>query len=318
LNYSPARIRDVKSSDLDALQLQDVISRWLLAIAESITGRRPFGGDEMKKSIYELLLRSAALFGIPRRMFARALKSQSTNLIVLMYHDVDREQFRNHLHFLDKHFRLIDLDELVPLIERREFPSDLTAAITFDDGLQSFYRNALPIVDETGIPVANYVTSGVVDSEYWYKPGQHRIFIPGKTESEPSQLVLPQDRNDAKESGFIIEPGLTSEQLLEASRHPKITIGAHSVTPYDECKKEIFDSKKALESLIGHEVRHFAYPGGSFSEREVLLVQEAGFASGASSEDTWILREVSPFIIPRKGAGSRGASLNWLQYRIGK
>jgi peptidoglycan/xylan/chitin deacetylase (PgdA/CDA1 family) len=288
-------------------------------------GRRLFGGNGMKKSIYELLLRSAALFGIPARMFARALKKHSTNLIVLMYHDVDMEQFRNHLHFLDKHFHLIDLDELVQLIERCEFPSDLTAAITFDDGLQSFYHNAIPIVDETGIPVANYVTSGVIDSEYWYKPGQDRIFIPGKTETETSQVILPKNQHDAKESGFIVKPGLTSEQLLEASKHPKITIGAHSVThrllpetTYDECKREIYDSKKDLENLTGHEVRHFAYPGGGFSEREVLLVQEAGFASAASSQDIWVPREVSPFIIPRKGAGSRGASLNWLQYRIGK
>jgi peptidoglycan/xylan/chitin deacetylase (PgdA/CDA1 family) len=191
--------------------------------------------------------------------------------------------------------------------------------------LQSFYHNAIPIIDETGIPVTNYVTSGVIDSEYWYKPGQHRIFIPGKTEYGTSGLILPNNRNEAEKKGFTIELGLTSEQLKEASRHPKITIGAHSVTHalldetnYDECKREIFDSKKDLENLIGQEVKHFAYPGGIFSERETLLVHEAGFVSGVIAEDIWVPRDVSSFTIPRKGAGPRGSSLYWLQYRIGK
>ena len=294
-------------------------------IPKLIIERILFESNEMRSLIYDLLFRGASILGIPKRMFNKALENQESNLIVLMYHSVNGAQFRNHLSFLDKHFILIDLDELVQIIKAREFPSDPTAVITFDDGLQSFYYNALPIVDETGIPVTNYVSSGVIDSEYWYKPGQDRIFIPGKTQYSASRMNLPTNRTDAEKEGFIILPGLTSEQLKETSRHPKIIIGAHSVTHSlleettdDECKREIFDSKEHLENFIGRKVKHFAYPNGSFSEREALLVQEAGFASGATSEDIWIPRDVSPFTIPRKGAGPAGASLDWLQYRLGK
>jgi peptidoglycan/xylan/chitin deacetylase (PgdA/CDA1 family) len=279
----------------------------------------------MKRSIYELVLKCAGTIGITSRMFSRAIRKQDSNLLALTFHEVSREQFTEHLHFLDRHFLFADLDELVRSLITREFPSDLTAVVTFDDGLQNFYDNAFPVINETGIPIANYITTGVLDSGLWYKPGFDRVFVLSHLTAERSKEVLLQGQEKAKKLGLIMQPGLTSEQLIELDRHPKVTIGAHSVThpmlvetTYDVCRREIFSSKRALEDLLGHEIRHFAYPYGSFSERESSLVQEAGLISGAGTQDTWIARESDPLSFPRKGAGPKGNSLHWLQYRIGK
>ncbi len=279
----------------------------------------------MWASLLEPIFRCAALLGIPSRMFSQAIETQESNLIVLLYHDVSEDQFRNHLHFLEKHFNFMNLDQLVYSLRNREFPSDLTAVITFDDGLQSFHNEAFLVVRETEIPVAIYVTSGVVDNEFWQRRGQKRIFISERVEPENENILSGQGRKRGKRSGTAVRPGLTLEQLRELSRHKSITIGSHSSThpvlvetSYSVCRSEIFDSKKVLESLLGHEVRHFAYPYGVFTERELSLVMEAGYSSAAAVEDMWITRESEPFSFPRKGAGPKGGSLHRLKYRIGK
>lgn len=276
----------------------------------------------MWASMFEPILRCAALFGIPSKMFDRAIETQESNLLVLLYHEVSEDQFRKHMHFLDKHFEFMDLDQLTHALKNREFPSDLTAVITFDDGHQSFYSEVFTVVKETEIPVANYVISSVVDSEFWHRIGSRRLFVSEKAESESETKLLKQSK---KRIGITVRPGLTSEQLKELGRHSSITIGSHTSThpvlvetSYSECRSEIFDSKKVLESLLGNEIRHFAYPYGIFAERELCLVQEAGYISAAEVGNMWITRESEPFSFPRKGTGPKGSSLHRLKYRIGK
>jgi peptidoglycan/xylan/chitin deacetylase (PgdA/CDA1 family) len=276
----------------------------------------------MRASMYEPIFSFASLFGIPSKMFARAIEMQESNLLVLLYHDVSEDQFRNHLHFLDKHFDFMNLDQLADALRKREFPADLTAVITFDDGLQSFYSDVFTVIKEIEIPVINYVTSGVVNNEFWHKLGQRRIVVSEKAEPESETMRSRQNRKGIRTA---VLPGLTSEQLREVDRHSSITIGSHSCThpvlvetSYSECRSEIFDSRKVLESILGHEIRHFAYPYGAFTEREVDLVKEAGYISAAGGGDVWITLESDPFSFLRKGAGPKGNSLHWLKYRIGK
>ncbi|MFW9912076.1 MAG: polysaccharide deacetylase family protein [Candidatus Thorarchaeota archaeon] len=279
----------------------------------------------MRNSVYEGLFKLAAAAGVTYRMFIRSLKNQDTNLLILTYHDVTYDQLKNHLGFLERYFAFTDIDEAANVIRTGRFPSDLTAALTFDDGHKSFYHTVFPIVEETGIPVTSYVTTGIVDSEFWYKRSLARVFVAGKQRLAQKRRDFPRNREEARNLGFIIQPGVTTEQLLELDSHPKITIGAHSVThpmlvelSYNECKREIFQSKMDLESLLGHEIRHFAYPYGVLSGREMRLVQEAGFISAAGSWDSWVTRKSLPLCFPRKGTGPGGCSLHWFQYRIGK
>ena len=277
---------------------------------------------QMLTSMFNPIFKFAALFGIPTRMFTRAIDMHESNLLVLLYHDVSEDQFRKHLHFLDKHFDFMSLDQLIHSLSNREFPSDLTAVITFDDGDQSFYNEAFTVIEETEIPVTNYVTSGVVDNEFRRRIGGRRIFVSERSEPESETMSFRQRR---KGIGTVVSPGLTSEQLREIGGHSSITIGSHSCThpvlvetSDSKCRSEIFDSKKVLESLLGSEIRHFAYPYGIFSERELGIVQEAGYISAAGVGDMWITRESEPFSFPRKGTGPKGTSQHWLKYRIGK
>jgi peptidoglycan/xylan/chitin deacetylase (PgdA/CDA1 family) len=86
---------------------------------------------------------------------------------------------------------------------------------------------------------------------------------------------------------------LSWEQIARLSRDHLVTIGAHTVNHYTlsklspaEVKKEILESKRRLESHLGREVHHFAYPYGGKEEagkREFDLVKECGFKTAVTA-----------------------------------
>ncbi|MFW9888408.1 MAG: polysaccharide deacetylase family protein [Candidatus Thorarchaeota archaeon] len=279
----------------------------------------------MGKTLDEILLGLGAIIGIPSRMFARAIRNQETNILALVYHDITRQQFESHMHFLDRYFDFIDLDRLVRVIKSRGFPSDLEAVITFDDGLESFFRNALPILDEMGIPATAYITSGVVNSSFWSDERHDQFMLQTGLETNGDSMHSGRLHHNIREGGISIQTGLSLSELQEAGRHPHIILGAHSVThpnlpeiDDEACKREIHDSKVQLEKMLGHRVLHFAYPYGLYSSREIDFVREAGFKSAAAVSDEWIGPDSDVFCFPRKGTGPVGSSIQWLKYRIWK
>ena len=89
--------------------------------------------------------------------------------------------------------------------------------------------------------------------------------------------------------------GLTMswEQTAQLSRDHLVTIGAHTVNHYTlsklspaDVKKEILRCKQRLESQLGKEVHHFAYPYGGREEagkREFDLVKECQFKTAVTA-----------------------------------
>jgi peptidoglycan/xylan/chitin deacetylase (PgdA/CDA1 family) len=80
---------------------------------------------------------------------------------------------------------------------------------------------------------------------------------------------------------------LTEEQIKILSRHPLITIGAHT---HDHelldrltgsaAEQSIKKNKLILEEVTGHRIDHFAYPNGNFNKDVMNLVRNIGFKSG--------------------------------------
>jgi peptidoglycan/xylan/chitin deacetylase (PgdA/CDA1 family) len=83
---------------------------------------------------------------------------------------------------------------------------------------------------------------------------------------------------------------LTQEQMLEMQR-AGFTFGSHSLTHAmltsltdDELQREVHDSKKKLEDLLGVEVKWFAYPYGDVDRRVRAAVQEAGYKAAVTTD----------------------------------
>jgi len=83
------------------------------------------------------------------------------------------------------------------------------------------------------------------------------------------------------------------DEIAALSRDDLVTIGAHTVNHLllsnlsdSAAMREMLESKKALESRIGREVRHFSYPFGSSGQagaREFDMAKRCGFLTAVTS-----------------------------------
>jgi peptidoglycan/xylan/chitin deacetylase (PgdA/CDA1 family) len=85
-----------------------------------------------------------------------------------------------------------------------------------------------------------------------------------------------------------------------------LTIGSHTCTHVrlteidaDTARNEIAASKAELESMLGREVRHFAYPYGLFDDAVRAMVSQAGYASACSTRSGFNRPGEDPFLMRR-------------------
>jgi peptidoglycan/xylan/chitin deacetylase (PgdA/CDA1 family) len=108
-------------------------------------------------------------------------------------------------------------------------------------------------------------------------------------------------------SGYVGKPNMVSEaELSTLAANPGIEIGAHSVThphldelPIEDARREIIDSRFAIEQSIGGRVSTFAYPHGAYDRRVRQVVEDAGFNSAAAVKNALSHADDDPFAIAR-------------------
>ena len=122
--------------------------------------------------------------------------------------------------------------------------NDSSYVITVDDALDDLYTEIYPVCKANGIPFTAFISVDLIDKK-----------------------------------GYI-----TTEQLVEMSSDPLVTIGSHGCTHIklsecddDQARYEIMESKRKLEKIIGREVFAYAYSNGVASKRDIKLVKKAGY-----------------------------------------
>jgi peptidoglycan/xylan/chitin deacetylase (PgdA/CDA1 family) len=78
-----------------------------------------------------------------------------------------RAMFERHLDCLAKSFRFVTLDQIGTHLQSGIPFEKPVAAITFDDGYQDVYDNALPVLERKGIPAAMFVVTDLVSRPLW-------------------------------------------------------------------------------------------------------------------------------------------------------
>lgn len=134
------------------------------------------------------------------------------------------------------------------LVGIRSIPSK-TVYLTFDDGYEDFYTDALPILKKYGMKSTIYIVDGFIGKK-----------------------------------GYMNE-----SQLKEVAGTSLVEIGSHSLShvklpSLDESrqKKEIEESKINLENRLGTKIKTFAYPFGTFDESTIVVTKNAGYSAAVS------------------------------------
>ncbi len=155
------------------------------------------------------------------------------------------------------------------MIPLRQVPATLQGAgteqgvaITFDDGFQNLYRNALPVLGRYSFPATVFLVSDFC----------------GRDSGWPSQ---PAD---------IERRPLLHWSEIKAMSAAGIAFGSHTRThadlttvPDDVAEEEIATSKKAIEDTTGQAVDMFAYPYGAYNEK-VRRMAQRHFALACSTK----------------------------------
>ena len=240
------------------------------------------------------------------------------------------ERFESMLdHIQDRGYQFLSLDEIHDGLINRNINRKFVA-ITFDDGYEDNLTIAYPILKKRRIPFTIYITTSFPDGDailWWYlledllnRDKKIRV-VEGQSATE-YDLSDPKQRNLASftirkimksshPSNFkgsihnifitngldpkskVKDLALSWEQILDLSKDPLVTIGAHTVNHYllkqleeEQAVKEIVDARAKLASKLRQPVDHFAYPfGGKLAagEREFRLVKELGFKTATTT-----------------------------------
>ena len=205
--------------------------------------------------------------------------------VIVIYHAIGHspgslptERFNAQMLWLKSHARVISLDEM--LRARTDANSSLRCVISFDDGYENLYKNALPILDRLKFPAVAYVPAGAI----------------GETNQRP-----PSDQKGLS----CYENMLSWRQVREMSERG-VTIGSHSFDHVDlarlserEAFGQLESSRILITERIGKTCDHFAYPWGSFNSQTPRSVESAGYASAVTVIHKGITVEQHRFLLPR-------------------
>ena len=172
-------------------------------------------------------------------------------------------QFRRYCAFFKRYFDVVSLKTLLEDIRSgRNVGGKLV--ITFDDGYRDNHTYAAVELERVGLPATFFVSTDFIGSDLtpWWDAES----------GVKSEWMTWKEVIDLDQRGFDIG--------AHTRTHPNLASSSE-----EAAREEIFGSKRILESKLGHEVAHFAYPYGKEADINDLsrgLVTEAGFSCCAS------------------------------------
>lgn len=252
---------------------------------------------------------------------------------VLAFHEVpDGPWFDDLVRWLQSRYRLLPAEYVSEVFSGGAIRN--ACHITVDDGHRTFYDVALPVLMRHRVPATLFVSPSVCagKASFWFQELQGcderavraeaaaRLHVPRSTLSPFStfsilkamplsdiESVLRQCRPSARQPS---RPNVSVEELRVIAGTGMVSIGAHTLShPIlrnerdDRSEEEIVRSIADLSSLLGREVRYFAYPNGlpdiDFSEREETYLANAGVELAFSTESRGLRANDTRYRVPR-------------------
>jgi len=206
------------------------------------------------------------------------------SISILMYHEigegpdclwVSAKDFYNQMKYLyDNGYQTITLSQATELLNGH-YDTSRKVVLTFDDGYDTFYSNAWPVLQEFNQQASVFIISGLVG-----KPG-----------------YMSWEQIDALAANNIEVGGHTRT-------HPLLP----TLTP-SKSSEEIVGAKQDIEARLGEKTFTFCYPTGKYNSQVVEQVKTAGYSAAV----TMVQRRASStddlLLLPRLGV-YKGDPLN--------
>jgi len=200
------------------------------------------------------------------------------NIPVLMYHALTEEKvdnaytitvkdFRSHMKFLrDNGYNCLSAEEYYgSLLDGGPVSPSRDIIITFDDGHESNYSRALPVLREFGFIATFFITT-----DWTGRP----------------EYMSGRQLKELKKAGMSVQSHAKTHRFLDRLRP-------------DEVALELKDSKRAIEDLLGSPVSFISFPGGRYNRGVIECARETGYRAFFSSLPFSIKNYDDNFLIGR-------------------
>ena len=257
----------------------------------------------------------------------RFLQRHRGTIKILVYHRVNDSlegsspiltvaQFKKHMAYLKKHYTTIGLRSAAEHITNKTKLGADAVSVTFDDGYKDVINTVLPIMKQYNIPLTIFLSSGLMgDTQLLWTDALYFYFKDkdSKSEFEKYRENLKHVDNAErlrllKEIPMRAKAGLMMnwEDVKQLNNENLVEIGAHSVhhpvltrVAIEEASKEIRESKKDIEEIIGRPVYGFSYPAGKYNEAIKRCVTECGFEYACTVNGRFVTNDSEVYSLGR-------------------
>ncbi len=215
---------------------------------------------------------------------------------VINYHDTPEEyrnNFEQQLIFYKKHFSPVSITDLKSFIDTKTLKKDKPGLIiSFDDGLQTNYKVAKPLLEKYGFIGWFFIPSGFIET----MPENQNDFAKAHNIAQVSQL------NSNKRIA------MSWDELFDLNK--KHVIGCHTFThrrmnindSEEILKKEIIDSKMLIEKKINSIIEIFCWVGGeehTYTKKAAEYISKSGYRYSFMTNTHPITKSTAPLQLQR-------------------
>ena len=256
--------------------------------------------------------------------------------LVLLYHSVgdrdgnprlelvppiSRSRFGRQLAHLRRHYRLVELPDLLTAIAARNRGERFPVALTFDDDHGHHVTHALPELRDADASATFFLCGAFLKGpprDYWWQRLQRAV--DGGVDVAPlvgcgtihdqgraMEALAPARRDAVADELLQLAGAPPARELLtteDARRLP--SIGFHTVRHDrlpeldDELLSRALDDGRAgLAEMAGCPVDAIAYPHGRFDARVLAAARERGFKIGLTCEPVAVTPSTDPLALGR-------------------
>jgi peptidoglycan/xylan/chitin deacetylase (PgdA/CDA1 family) len=219
--------------------------------------------------------------------------NEAKRVPVLMYHRVGErhndwearygitpDNFAAHMQALaDKGYQAVGIDALTTWLEGGPALPEGAVLITFDDGFRGVREHALPVLERLEWPFTVFLVSDLIgEQDIWTRA------------SNPSGVTYPL--LNADEIRNMRQRGASFHS--HTRNHPSLP-----TLDDEQLAEQLAGSRRALATLLGHDVPYIAYPFGHVDERVEAATRAAGYRAAFSTQPGFNRRDVNRFRIRR-------------------